>query len=116
MAAPEESLWSTLRPVLAAVIALVALASIGVLARYTSDKDKNRLKTRHEDAATACRRLQAASPTSAQLEAAIDAFTEDKQLVLVLQAKKVASAADEAARDAALDEIRRSCREVYLRR
>jgi hypothetical protein len=90
------------------------LASLGPLSRIPEKRETRRVETQRSRARKACRVVQAESPTRSDLQAARDAFADDKQIAVVLQAERAAAAVGMASESDALRVLRQSCSDLYL--
>ena len=101
--------------VVGVIVGGVLLASLGVLARYTTDRDWDERKAVRDRAAAACAALTRDSAGLTAVAAAVDAFEEDKQVALSIAARQADSALrGGTAAPGTIAELAGDCRAVYV--
>ena len=101
------------RAVLVVVALVVLLIGLAILSRIPWQRDLSDRERVRDEAADMCGRLSGDPPSTEVLDAAVDAFEEDKQLTLSVIARQVQSEVKSTGSSGGLDKLRSECRQTY---
>lgn len=96
------------------IVGLLLLASLGALARYTNSLDFAESESVRKQGADACAALSRPSADLSAVTAAVEAFEDDKQLVLSIAARQAESRLQGGTdTESIVADLATDCRAVY---
>lgn len=93
---------------------LLLLASLGLFARLTSNREFNELKQARHRATVSCQGLQQDPVTKSELESAARAFDDDKRVEVILAVRQAEAAYDTEDATKLISSLRATCSRAYL--